>query len=219
MTCPWALGAEVAVMLRPKKRRTGGVAARVVRRRSLLIDLAIISLFGCLHTAAWIEVDTAAEVRDIAQSAQRIRETATGGISVVGILIPLTIIAIQIRGSTPLDDRRGHLIRPALADLLVANFWLLASLILGLYVLYFSVFNGYRENLLTHKHVGPVHLDDERRPGPAGAGGEHRWSDRAVAVLGRLVPDSTLALSAEGLHWLMRRAEPGDVVRPLGLSS
>jgi hypothetical protein len=93
------------------------------------------------------------ESRDATAAADRIRETATGAISVVGILIPLTIIAQQIRASASRPGGAEAITASVLIDLLVASLWLLTSLVLGLYVLYYSAFNGYDESLLTHKQV------------------------------------------------------------------
>ncbi len=43
-----------------------------------------------------------------------------------------------------------------LLDFFVACIWFLISLSLGLYVLYFGVYKGYTENLLTYRHIGMI---------------------------------------------------------------
>jgi hypothetical protein len=126
------------------------------RRRAILVDLVLILLLGFMQIGAWVDLDIKKETRDREEVAQRLRDTTTAGLTVVGILVPLTVIAVQIRAST--SDSEGSsasaVATPVLVDLLVANFWLLLSLLAGLYVLYFSAYKGYHESLFMHKEVG-----------------------------------------------------------------
>ena len=127
--------------------------SKVRHRRALLFDIAVLSILGFIHVATWIDVDVTSTTHDVEQTATRIRETASGGIGVAGFLIPLTIIAVQIRASTP--STCSHSIASSvLIDLLVANFWLVGSLTLGLYLQYFSAYRGYEEDILDYRHVG-----------------------------------------------------------------
>jgi len=123
-------------------------------RRALLVDLALILFLGFMQIGAWVDLDIKKETRDGQEVAQRLRDTTTAGLTVVGILVPLTVIAVQIRASTSEGSDSSAVATPVLVDLLVANFWLLLSLLAGLYVLYFSAYKGYHESLFMHKEVG-----------------------------------------------------------------
>lgn len=104
---------------------------------------------------SWVTLDPATIEAGYSrlETAARLRDTASAGLTVVGILIPLTVIAVQLKATSDGGDK-GAVSRPTLIDLLVASAWLLASLVCGLYVLYRSAFTGYKENLFVHRDVG-----------------------------------------------------------------
>ena len=80
-----------------------------------------------------------------------LRAAATAGITVAGILIPLSILTIGLTASDKLD-----LPSTVLVDFFVANVWLLISLLLGLCLVYFAGVRGYRENILRSRGAGAV---------------------------------------------------------------
>jgi len=115
----------------------------------LLIDVALLLVLGAIHVAAW----TSPSTNDLAykESAQTgIRTAATGGLTVAGILIPLSILTIGL--ST--QPERLDLPSSVLVDFFVSNVWLLCSLVLGLYVLFVTGVKGYKENILRNRTVG-----------------------------------------------------------------
>jgi hypothetical protein len=140
-------------MLPAKGVRRTSLWSAIRRRRILLVDVVLIILLGFMQIGSWAEIDVKKETRDRQEVAQRVRDTTTAGLTVVGILVPLTVIAVQIRASIP-EKGKDAVAAPVLIDLLVANFWLLLSLLAGLYVLYLSAYKGYKESLFVHKEVG-----------------------------------------------------------------
>ena len=131
-------------------------------RRALLVDLAILLFLGVIHIAAWVELDLSRHrSNDPFETANRVRDTTAVGLTVVGILLPLTALGIQTlanRLGTALQEKE-ILTRASifvLLDFFVACIWFLISLSLGLYVLYFGVYKGYTENLLTYRHIGMI---------------------------------------------------------------
>jgi len=131
-------------------------------RRALLVDLAILLFLGVIHIAAWVELDLSRHrSNDPFETANRVRDTTAVGLTVVGILLPLTALGIQTlanRLRTALQEKE-ILTRASifvLLDFFVACIWFVISLSLGLYVLYFGVYKGYTENLLTYRHIGMI---------------------------------------------------------------
>lgn len=128
----------------------------LLRRRALVVDVAILLVFCFIQIATWIEVDVSPRrAQNPTEAAERLRDTATGGLTVVGILVPLTALAIQLR----ITSLENTLIRAresvfVLVDFFVSSAWLLISLGIGLYILYFVAYRGYVENLLTYRHIG-----------------------------------------------------------------
>lgn len=124
------------------------------QRRALLVDLILLLTLGFFHVVTWVTLDVRQyETYDRIETAGRIQATSTAGLTVVGILVPLTVIAIQLQSTAKRDNGNRYAMR-ALVDLFVASAWLLASLVASLYVLYFAAFNGYAENLLAYRHIG-----------------------------------------------------------------
>jgi hypothetical protein len=121
----------------------------VIDRWQLLIDLGILVVLGSVHVKAWPKYPDpdAASYKEQAQTG--IRSAATGGITVAGILIPLSILTISLAA-----NGRVKLPSTVLTDFFVANFWLLISLVLGLYVLYVAGVKGYKRNILAYRATG-----------------------------------------------------------------
>ncbi|WP_405471861.1 hypothetical protein [Streptomyces canus] len=104
-----------------------------------------------IHTKAQFSspqtADNAAEAKSAVGS--RFGTASAAGITVVGILGPLTLIAIQLSA----DGKGEKLPNSALVDLFVSNVWLAMSLAWGLLVLYMAAFRGYKENLLNYRPI------------------------------------------------------------------
>lgn len=87
---------------------------------------------------------------DKVAAADALRSAAAGGLTVVGILLPLSILAIQIKagGSSP------ELSANTLADFFMASLWLVCSLACGLHVLFTAAIRGPREDVVRNRDVG-----------------------------------------------------------------
>lgn len=132
------------------------------RRRALLVDLVIIFFLGVIHIGAWVELDLSRHrTNDPLETANRLRDTTAAGLTVVGILLPLTALGIQtltaqLRTALQKKEIPTRASIFVLLDLFVSCIWFLSSLTLGLYVLYFGAYRGYTENLLTYRHIGII---------------------------------------------------------------
>ncbi|WP_435611782.1 hypothetical protein [Streptomyces sp. bgisy159] len=88
--------------------------------------------------------------RDLAQYADSLRGAAGGGLTVVGILLPVSVLAVQLSagsGAFALPDN-------AIADFFMAAFWLFLSLFSGVYVLFAAAIRGPKEDVARRKDVG-----------------------------------------------------------------
>ena len=117
-------------------------------RWQLLIDVVLILVLGVIHVCAWDGPTNGDSYKDAAQNGMR--AAATGGLTVAGILIPLSILTIS------LSSQKGSVKLPSsvLVDFFVSNLWLLCSVLLGLYVLFVAGVKGYVNNILDHETVG-----------------------------------------------------------------
>jgi hypothetical protein len=117
-------------------------------RWQLLIDIALVIVFGGIDVAAWASPTNASGYKEAAQNGMR--AAASGGLTVAGILIPLSILTIG------LSTQQGSVELPSsvLVDFFVSNVWLLCSLLLGLYVLFVAGVKGYATNILEYRTVG-----------------------------------------------------------------
>jgi hypothetical protein len=122
-------------------------------RPDLLIDVGLLIVLGFIHTAAWREIDLERATGEAKEAGAGIRAAAAAGLTVVGILVPLTVLAINLRSNpdlTPLSN-------DVLVDLFVASVWLLISLACGLYVLWAAAIRAYEaNNVKGDKSVGIV---------------------------------------------------------------
>jgi hypothetical protein len=83
--------------------------------------------------------------------ADGLRAAASAGLTVVAILLPTTVIGVQL--SVAASDKLlvGH---AAAANLFIASCWLLVSIISGLYVVFVAATRGIRQNLHNRLDVG-----------------------------------------------------------------
>jgi hypothetical protein len=121
----------------------------------MLVDIALFVVFGLIHSLSWPRslpstdpVHQDGETRN--RAAGNLTTAVTGGITGVGILLPLSLVAIQvIYGSKP----SSHASSVGL-NLFVADIWLTMSLILGLFVLYAVGAKASSRNILYLRWIG-----------------------------------------------------------------
>jgi hypothetical protein len=120
------------------------------------IDLIVVAIFCVFVALGWHEsattpaatsTETSADTSDDV-SRQRIadglRAAASAGLTVVAILLPTTVIGVQLSVATSDKLLVGH---GAAANLFIASCWLLVSVVSGLYVVFVAATRGIRENL------------------------------------------------------------------------
>jgi hypothetical protein len=117
-------------------------------RWQLLIDVVILIVLGLIHAAAWENPDENSYQKEAQEG---VRSAAAAGLTVAGILIPLSILTISLT-----LEKEAQLSTTVLTDFFVANLWLVISLLLGLYVLFFVALHGYTRNILSFKGTGVV---------------------------------------------------------------
>jgi hypothetical protein len=122
----------------------------IVNRRVLLVDVFLILILGTLHVIAYMGPISASPNKE--KLAESIRGAATGGLTIVGILIPLSVLAIQLRGGTSAVAER--LPESVLVDFFVGDMWLVVSLGCGLYVVFVAAMRGLFEDIGQRKDVG-----------------------------------------------------------------
>jgi hypothetical protein len=110
----------------------------IVGRPALLVDLGVLLVLGVLHVLSNLSPVQAAP--DKAKLAESLRGGSTGGLTIVGILIPLSVIAIQLRSGTGVVAQ--SLPHSLLVDFFVGDVWLVISLTCGLYVLFVTALRG-----------------------------------------------------------------------------
>jgi hypothetical protein len=117
------------------------LGAAVVHRWPLLIDIAIVVVIGFFNIGAWVNLPTNTNFGEPTEAATRLREATVGVLAATGFLLPLTVVAVQLRGAgTSPPVPRG-----ALVDFFVATVWLAASLLCGLLVLGLNALKGFKE--------------------------------------------------------------------------
>ncbi|MGW0946031.1 S8 family peptidase [Streptomyces sp. NPDC002623] len=121
----------------------------LAHRSWIWIDVAFLATLIFFHTLAQFSDDTQASDDDRHTASTRLGSASTAGITVVGILAPLTVLAIQLSAGSP----RLKLPDSAIIDFLAANIWLATSLTLGLWVLYLTAFKATSGNVLNKRSV------------------------------------------------------------------
>jgi hypothetical protein len=127
----------------------GPLWTEISSRCILLVDVILLVVLCLLHILAIQSSVPAAN--DKAQLAESVRSGATGGLTIVGILIPLSVLAIQLRTGTSSDGT--GLPNSVLIDFFVAAVWLIVSLAAGLYVLFVAAIRGTYEDIGQRKDV------------------------------------------------------------------
>lgn len=120
----------------------------VFSQQNVWIDLVIFALLGVLHTAAnWKSpgLDNTDTARG--QAATNVNQIAIGGVTAVGILLPLSLAAITAFASTTAPGK-GVLI-----NTFVADSWFALSLLLGLCVLWTGAFQAPTRNVQNLRFV------------------------------------------------------------------
>lgn len=128
------------------------LGSAIFDRCELLIDVGILVVFLIIHAASWQSGDSNAGSNYKKEAQDGVRAAAAAGLTVAGILIPLSILTIGLTAGEKVE-----LPTIVLVDFFVANVWLVISLLLGLYVLYFVGLHGYKQNILTFKATGVVY--------------------------------------------------------------
>ncbi len=111
----------------------------------LWVDVAIIGLFCFFHIGAWMGVS---RPTDLSDDAAENASTAFGaGLTVAGILIPASLLSIQLGFTNDTVFPES-----AAVDMLVAAIWSLVSVIFGIYGLYVISIRG--DSAVYGKDVG-----------------------------------------------------------------
>ena len=116
---------------------------------SLITDLVILAVLGFVHVIAWVSTDTSG-VDPENKGGDAVRSAAAAGLTVVGILLPVTLLIVQLADS----KSQPTIPQRAVEELFVASCWLLGSLIFGLYTLFVSVTRGLAESPLRRRDIG-----------------------------------------------------------------
>jgi hypothetical protein len=119
------------------------------------IDVIVIVIFCVFVAVGWHDSKTKNPDVSTEESRLRIadglRAAASAGLTVVAILLPTTVIGVQLSVATSDKLLVGH---AAAANLFIASCSLLASIISGLYVVFVAATRGIRENLHRRLDVG-----------------------------------------------------------------
>ena len=116
---------------------------------SLKIDLALLVGFGVIHIATWLKTQTKA-IDPGNKAGEGLRAAASGGLTVVGILLPASFLVVQLvstKTNRPIPNA-------AVAALTLAFVWLLCSLVCGAYVLFVAVTKAYDTSPLSRRDIG-----------------------------------------------------------------
>ena len=118
-------------------------------RHVLWVDVVLLVIACGLHAIS--ASSPARATSDPGKLAESVRGGATGGLTIVGILIPLSVLAIQLRAGTSDVDTR--LPNAVLIDFFMGDVWLVFSLAFGLYVLFVAAMRGTYEDIGQKKSV------------------------------------------------------------------
>ncbi len=123
--------------------------SELTSRPILLLDVAILIVVCTIHLVS-IQ-SPARDAEDKTKLAEAVRGGATGGLTIVGILIPLTVLAIQMRAGSSAAGQ--GLSSAVLIDFFVGDVWLVVSLAFGLYVVFVAAMRGTYEDVGQRKDV------------------------------------------------------------------
>ena len=114
----------------------------VISGQHVWIDVLIFVVLGAVHTAAnWTSPGLPNTETARAQAATNVNQIAIGGVTAVGILLPLSLVAITAF-ATKTAPSHGVLINTFVADC-----WFVLSLLLGLCVLWTGAFQAPSRNV------------------------------------------------------------------------
>ena len=120
----------------------------VISGQHVWIDLVIFLALGVIHTAAnWRSPGLPTTDTARAQAATNVNQIAIGGVTAVGILLPLSLVAITAFASKATPSH-GVLINTFVADC-----WFVLSLLLGLCVLWTGAFQAPSRNVQNLRFV------------------------------------------------------------------
>lgn len=112
------------------------------------IDLAVFAVLAGIHTVAnWLSPGLPNTPVDRTQAATNVNQIATGGVTAVGILLPLSLAAI-VTFAAKKAPANGVLV-----NTFVAEAWFALSLILGLCVLWAGAFRAASQNVQNLRFV------------------------------------------------------------------
>lgn len=118
--------------------------------RSGWIDVTALVLLSTIHVMAWWGVGRFQPTKEARQvAADSFRSSAGAGLTAVGILIPITLLTIQLGRSSGSTLPAG-----ALLDVFIADLWFTISLLLGLFVVWVTAVKVATQNVLNRKDVG-----------------------------------------------------------------
>ena len=120
----------------------------VFSQQHVWIDVGIFVLLGILHTVAnWTSPGLPNTETARGQSATNVNQIAIGGVTAVGILLPLSLAGITALASKAAPSK-GVLI-----NTFVADSWFTLSLLLGLCVLWTGAFQAPSRNVQNLRFV------------------------------------------------------------------
>jgi hypothetical protein len=123
----------------------------VFATRFVWLDLIVFGVPSLLHVLSWLGVDRHfpddSEARSAA--AESFRSTAVAGITAVGIMIPVTLLVIQLGSSSG-----SPIPAESLLDVFLADLWLTLSLLFGLYVVWVVAAKSGSRNVYNRLDVG-----------------------------------------------------------------
>ena len=125
--------------------------ANVFATRFFWLDLIVFGLLSFLHVGAWLGTsrEYPSDPESRASASESFRSTAVGGLTAVGILIPVTMLGIQLGvSSSPPIPASSTL------DVFLADLWFTASLFCGLYVLWRVAAKSGSRNVFNLRDVG-----------------------------------------------------------------
>jgi len=111
----------------------------------------IIVVLSVVHLLTWISIDTGS-LPDEQGASDAGRAAVSASLTATGILLPLTVIAVQLTG------QKVNLTNDTLSGFFTASVCFLVSLSLGLYVFVASSYKaaGSKPNFFKHKSLGTL---------------------------------------------------------------
>jgi hypothetical protein len=125
--------------------------ANVFVKRFFWVDLLVFALPSFVHLISWLATPRSFpdDVESRRNGAESFRSTAIGGITAVGILIPVTLLAIQLGTSNT-----SSIPASSMLDVFLADLWFTLSLFFGLYVLWVVAVKSGSKNAYNLPDVG-----------------------------------------------------------------